>query len=131
MMGHPNQIQLLVIDEHPAVRRALALRLGSAAAIQVVGTADQISNLDIWHPDVVLLGLRSHHHSPQQAARVVRALVRQGAAVIILSPYADELEREQLLHAGACRYLLKNINTPELISEIEDVSATYGQNGHH
>jgi CheY-like chemotaxis protein len=61
----------------------------------------------------------------------VRALVRQGAAVIILSPYADELEREQLLHAGACRYLLKNINTPELISEIEDVSAIHRQNGQH
>ena len=52
----------------------------------------------------------------------VACLTQAGTAVIILTPYADDIERELVLHAGAYRYLLKDINSPQLISEIIEVA---------
>jgi CheY-like chemotaxis protein len=38
---------------------------------------------------------------------------------LALTSYIDDLAREMVLQAGASDYRLKNINTPELLAEIE------------
>lgn len=121
-----DKVRLLIIDEHEAVRNALAQRLNSTASIEVVAAAHDLGALGdvpLNHFDVALLGLKSTSDLDlDMTIEMVAQLAGQGTAVIILTSYADDIERELVLHAGAYRYLLKDINSPQLISEIIEVS---------
>ena len=120
------KVRLLIIDEHEAVRQALATRLSSASSIEVVAAAQDIFTPEFvgsGYSDVVLLGLKSNSDLDLDATiGTVESLTQSGTAVIILTSYADDIERELVLHAGAYRYLLKDINSHQLISEIIEVA---------
>ncbi|MCA9873620.1 MAG: response regulator transcription factor [Ardenticatenaceae bacterium] len=120
------KVQLLIIDEHEAVRNALATRLSSTPSIEVVATVHNFSlkELDDNGPaDVALYGLKSSSDSDLDTTiAVVEDLTCRGTAVIVLTSYADDIERELLLKSGAYRYLLKNINSNQLIAEILEVA---------
>ena len=121
------KVQLLIIDEHEAVRNALATRLSSNPNIEVVATIQNFSQQNLnesGSADVALYGLKSSSDADLDATiSVVEDLTCQGTAVIILTSYADDIERELLLKSGAYRYLLKNINSNKLIAEILEVAA--------
>jgi DNA-binding NarL/FixJ family response regulator len=122
------KFRLLIIEEHRAVRQALQTRLRSSPTIDVVDAVPRLSddhtNGHHPHPDVALLSvLRGNDRQLARTLDLVKRLVRTGTAVIVLTSYADEVERELLLQAGASRYLLKDVNTPQLITEIEHVIA--------
>jgi len=117
-------IRVFVVDRHDAVRRALSMRLNAPENFDVVGdVADPLaasSQIDIAKPDVVVLGL--HRSSDEEFAKTVHAVYEMAnntAIVIVLVPFADAIERELLLDAGAKRYLLKQIDSNQLIHEIE------------
>lgn len=120
------KVQLLIIDEHEAVRKALARRLDSAPAIEVVATVHHLELGEVQperRADVALFGLRSATDMALDVTiEVVKELTLRGTAVIVLTSYADDIERELLLQSGAYRYLLKNINSNQLIAEILDVA---------
>jgi DNA-binding NarL/FixJ family response regulator len=40
-------------------------------------------------------------------------------SIVVLTSYLDADEQEEALQAGAARYLLKDIDTPQLAREIE------------
>lgn len=121
-----DKVRLLIIDEHEAVRQALATRLSSTQSIEVVAAAHDIDTSQIVikeSTDVALLGLKSGSDTDLDSTiGTVERLTKAGTAVIILTPFADDIERELVLHAGAYRYLLKDINSPQLISEIIEVA---------
>ena len=125
------QIRVLIIDGHEAVRRALRIRLSVPSHFEIVGVcSDPASSLDLIcseRPDVVLLGLhRSSDKELAQMARSVYDMSNTATNVIVLAPFADAVERELLMNAGAKRYLLKHINSNRLIYEIESVVAGVG-----
>ena len=121
-------IHLLIIEEHMAVRNALETRLRSA---QTISTVTAVNALDVGldyvqtqMPGVVLLGCKGNlNEELVKLTDVVRQMVKANTAVIIFAPYANEIEREALLQAGASRYLLKNINTPQLINQKQHSSS--------
>jgi DNA-binding NarL/FixJ family response regulator len=121
-----DKVRLLIIDEHEAVRQALATRLSSTPTIEVVAATQGIEtsqNSFNGLSDVALLGLRSSSDVDLDVTiGIVERLTEWGTAVIILTSYADDIEREMVFHAGAYRYLLKDINSPQLISEIIEVA---------
>jgi DNA-binding NarL/FixJ family response regulator len=122
-----NKTQVLIIDEHPSVRRALAARLATTPHIQVIATAagldEGLSMVADKHPDVVLLGLRAQEEQrdTQKIHRLSKALTPYGAGLIVLTTYAVDDERKLILAAGAKRYLLKNIDSRRLIAEINAI----------
>lgn len=121
-------IKVLIVDSHEAVRRALRIRLSVSPKLEVVGAvADPQSATAIiqtQHPAVILLGLqKSSDEDLYHTARAVFEMSQNAAEVIVLAPYADAVEREMLLQAGASSYLLKHINSPKLIREIERVTS--------
>ena len=123
MLGLMEPIRLIIIDQHKGVRNALRVRLRSAPSICVVGTEDADDArrllLDDVQPDVALLGLSGQNDELREMVKLVEQLVDGGTAVLALSSYIDDVAREMVLRAGASDYRLKNINTPELIAEIE------------
>lgn len=122
--GNQGQIRVLIIDGHEAVRRALRVRLSVPKQFDVVGTSPNpaaAANLvNKKQTDVVLLGLQTNSDAEMaNMVRVVRDMTNKAVVVIVLAPYADAVERELLITAGAKRYLLKHINSDQLIREIE------------
>lgn len=126
-----DQIDVLIIDEHAAVCRALASRLNAVTSIQVVGaTCDLGEGLclaELAQPDIILLelkwsdhtGSRRRYHNPELA---ISKLLKAGRwSIIVLTSYLDEAEKDSAIAAGAKRYLLKDIDTGRLVTEIEKV----------
>ena len=121
-----NEIRLLILEEHVAVRDALQVRLESSPNLEIVAAC---RNKDEWqheHPnskvDVVLLGMNSSRQRPlTPIIRDVKEFNHLGTAVVVLASLADDLEKEMILQAGAQRYLLKDINSQQLITEIEAI----------
>ncbi len=121
------KIKVLIIESHPAVQKALTTRLKADPDLDIVGTADDtgVSSHLIrkQQPHVVLYGI--HNKSDKnihQTAATIQNMTHNKTSVIVLAPYADTVEKDMLLKAGAKRYLLKHIDTHQLIQEIEDVA---------
>lgn len=119
-----SKIRLLVIEEHAAVRQALEIRLRTSKRVELLGACGDLLDgrrlVRLLRPDVVLLGCAGSHQT--QLFRLVEAvseMTNLGTLVLVLTSYADDVERELLLQAGATRYLLKDINTPQLINEVD------------
>lgn len=115
------------MDEHAAVRTALEMRLRSSPGIEVLAAAHDVreggAHLREKAPDAVLFGLKSHNRLEGECtAELISEIAAQGIPVIVLASFADDMEREQLLKAGARRYLLKDINSSQLIHEITSVT---------
>lgn len=68
-------------------------------------------------PDVVLLETK---RTDGQGLNALRCLIRQfpTSNIVVLTSYADAAERAMALEIGASRYVLKNIDTPQLAREI-------------
>jgi DNA-binding NarL/FixJ family response regulator len=123
MFGLMEQIRLIIIDQHKGVRNAMRIRLRSAPNLAIVGSVDadeakRLAQTDL-QPDVALLGLSGQNDELAYMVDLVKQLVAKGTAVLALSSYIDDMARELVLQAGASDYRLKNINTPELLAEIE------------
>lgn len=127
------KIRVLIIDEHPAVCRALATRLESVGSIKVVSSkadyTDGLKDAAVLRPDVILLELKGSSEAGQNVVgqrdpviAISQLLANVPAGVIVLTSYLDESERAGALEAGAKRYLLKDIDTVRLVSEIEAVA---------
>jgi len=127
--GKPvNEIRVMIIDEHLAVRRALAARLASFPNIDVVATArDCREGLELAldnRPDIVLMELKGkNRRQPESIREMNNALPEHHIGIIVLTSYADDEEQQAALKAGAKRYLLKHIDTAKLTDEIEAVAA--------
>jgi CBS domain-containing protein/CheY-like chemotaxis protein len=128
-----SKIRLLIVDEHSAVRQALGARLGSSPHIEVLAVASDLEEglLQAFslNPDVILLEpktIEGYHH-PLLGGRLseMKGGVKNGRrpALIVLTSYTDEEERAEAMRAGACRYLLKDIDSERLIAEIEMAAA--------
>lgn len=120
-------IKLLVIDDSIDVCRALSHRLQKVDGFQIVQTAVNGSAVLLSQSpptaDIAIIGLtRSSQANLTHTQQIIRGMVTKGIAVLVLSPFLDEAEGNMLQAAGASRYLLKTINTLELIQQIRAVA---------
>lgn len=125
-------IRILILDEYAAVCQALAARLSAFSGITVVGAthifAEGLQLLRLLEPDVVLLELKVKGElTLDPAGRISQVSTVWPGGIIILTSFLDELERAAALQAGARRYLLKNINSEQLIAEIRAVADEAGR----
>lgn len=122
-------IRLLIIESHAHVRQALVTRLASVRQFEVLDSGADLAEAQKLvaevKPQVVILGLdRVRGSALRKKIDLLKNLAGQ-TAVIVLASYADESTRKHFLQAGADRYLLKDINTEQLIAEIEAIVAVH------
>jgi DNA-binding NarL/FixJ family response regulator len=101
-------------------------------SIKVIGaTCDFTEGVKVAQfaqPDIILLELKASGHCGDQGPNLnplaaISQLLQTGrSSVIILTSYLDEAELDTAIGAGAKRYLLKDIDTEKLVSEIEAVA---------
>lgn len=119
-------IRVLIIESHPKVRLALAARLRAAQGIQVVaakeGVEDGLQAIAELKPDVVLIDSRAAQAPAAGPETTLERLASKPLGLIVLTTYCDERERAALLQAGACYYLLKNVQSELLLDSIADAA---------
>jgi DNA-binding NarL/FixJ family response regulator len=115
-------MRLLIIDDHDTVREALEAQLRAAAKIDIVGCTGcwqtGLQEAVRLKPDIVLLETK---RADGQGLEALRCLAEQcpDTNVIVLTSYSDVEEQTQARRMGAVRYVLKEIDTPQLVRELQ------------
>ncbi|NPV66505.1 MAG: response regulator transcription factor [Anaerolineae bacterium] len=111
-------VRLLLVDENAAVRRALVLRLSRAQDIQIIGATGSfeaaMTTLVEQHPDVLILESKRRDGGALKFCRQVLEMTLP-PRIVILTSFPSEDERLSFAHLGINQYLLKDIDTEELI----------------
>jgi DNA-binding NarL/FixJ family response regulator len=113
-----------IVEERPQVRTALADRLGRSPEIQVAGQQGEaqaaLSEIEETRPDAILLEVKRADGMGLEILRRLAALPDR-PKIIVLTSYPASWERQSAERTGADAYVLKEIESEELIRLILDL----------
>lgn len=119
-----NPIRLLLVDDHEVVRVGLRTVLHNHHGIVVVGDAgtkaDAMRAITGLRPDIVLMDVRLPDGSGVEACRDILAR-HPKTRIIFLTSYADDESVLTAVLAGAQGYVLKDIDSSQLVRSIRAV----------
>ena len=125
-LAETTDVRVLIADDQWVVRDGLVLLLGLVDGIEVVGAAgdgaEAVRLAERLRPDVVLMDLDMPVLDGAEATALLRDRV-PGAAVLVLTTYADELSIFPALRAGARGYLTKDTDSDQVEAAIRSVHA--------
>ncbi len=117
-------MRLMIVDDHHVVRQGLAALLNTIPDMAVVAQASdgkQALLLFREHqPDVTLMDLRMQGGDGVEGIKCIREEFPQ-ARIIVLTTFDGDEDIFKALQAGARGYLLKGMDTDELVSAIKAV----------
>ena len=118
-------IRVLIVDDQPAVRRGLHLRLSLEPEVEVIGEAgdgaEVISLAGSLRPDVVLMDARMPGMDGIEATAALRAVALE-SAVVILSLDDSAKTRTRAKEAGAVAFVSKRRMEEELLAVVRRVA---------
>ncbi len=121
-----NPISIMIVDEHPMVRRGILAFLKNEPDINVVGEAcdgqEAVQRCKELQPDVILMDLRMPVMDGVAATRLIHKQFPQ-VQIIALTTFQDKQLVQDALQAGALSYLLKNVTGQELVEAIRQAYA--------
>lgn len=120
-MTRPNPIRVAIVDDHAVVRSGLATFLSAIDEFELVGEAsngaEAVRLCERLRPDVVLMDLMMPEMDGVTATRIIHQRFPE-TRVIALTSFPEDRLVEDVLHAGALSYLLKNVGVDELAQSI-------------
>lgn len=120
------KIRLLLVDDHPVVRKGTRDLLESHEDLVVIGEAadgqEAIDQAMKLHPNVILMDVSMPGMNGIEATKRIKALAPT-ISVLVLTSYDDDAYVFALLEAGAAGYLLKNAREDELIQAVRAVAS--------
>jgi DNA-binding NarL/FixJ family response regulator/EAL domain-containing protein (putative c-di-GMP-specific phosphodiesterase class I) len=111
-------VRVLVADDDPEFRSALAELIEQEPTLELVGLAadaDEALRLAELQPDVVLIDVRMPGGGGPAVARELDR-VAPGAVALAFSAYDDAATVLEMLDAGAVGYLLKGASVTEIVA---------------
>jgi DNA-binding NarL/FixJ family response regulator len=119
-------VRVVVVDDHPVVRRGLSALLSSLDDVEVVGEAPDgesaVREVQLAHPDVVLMDVQMPGIDGIEATRRIRA-TSPDVAVLVLTMFDDDATVFTAMQAGARGYLLKGAEQDEISRALHAVVA--------
>jgi two-component system KDP operon response regulator KdpE len=111
-------MKVLVVDDEPQFRRALATNLrGAGYEVETAGSAQEaLASAGLNPPDAVVLDLRLPDGSGRDVLHELRTWSE--APVIVVSAVGDENEKIAALDAGADDYVTKPFAIGELLARL-------------
>lgn len=114
-------IRVMVVDDHPMWREAVARDL-TAAGMDVVATAgdglEALRRLPAVRPDVVVLDLQLPRLSGVEATHGI-VTEHPDVRVLVLSASGEQADVLEAVKAGATGYLVKSASREELLDAVE------------
>ena len=116
---------MLVVDDHPAFRKALSSALSLIEDIEVAGEAgggeDACIEASELHPDVVLMDLSMPDISGIEAMQRIHASTPE-LPVVILTAHADEGVERAARGAGASGFVAKGRGLQDILHVLHQVA---------
>jgi DNA-binding NarL/FixJ family response regulator len=121
----PNEITVLIVDDHEVVREGLRLSLSRAPHVRVVGeAADGRAAIELAErrkPNVVIMDVRMPGLDGLDATKELMEK-EPGSAVLIFTAYSERSLLARGLESGAKGYILKEAPHETLVRAIEKVA---------
>jgi DNA-binding NarL/FixJ family response regulator len=118
------RIRILVVDDHPVVRRLLCRLLQAEPDFTVIGEAvngaEGLNKAQELQPDVILLDISLPDVDGLTMGGKLRE-VAPAAEILVVSDY-NEGEIEKAFKVGARGYLLKSDSATELVAAVRKVN---------
>lgn len=129
MAEHTREIRTLVVDDQDLIRSAIAMLLGQAPGIRVVGEAANgevaVQRALALQPDVILMDIAMPQMDGISATETLTKSLPD-AGIILLTTYDTDENIFRGIRAGASAFLLKDAPAQELVSAVKLVAAGEG-----
>lgn len=117
----PDPLRILIVDDHPAVRRALREMLLQRPQLSVVGDAsngfEAIAHAYTLRPDVILMDVAMPHMDGVEATTRIRAALPD-IRILGMSMFARSEAADAIEHAGAAGFFVKGTDTQRMIDHL-------------
>lgn len=117
-------IRVLVVDDHPVVRRGIRSLLAEEEGFEVVGEAangkEALEQVEKLHPDVILMDLVMPEMSGVEAIQRI-TVNHPEARILVMTSFAADDKVFPSIKAGALGYLLKDSDPEDLLHMIRQV----------
>jgi DNA-binding NarL/FixJ family response regulator len=118
-------VRVLVVDDHPAFRKALTSALNMVEGFEVAGEAGggvaACEGADQLEPDVILMDLSMPDLSGIDAMKVIHES-KPDMPVVILTAHADPGVEREAREAGASGFLAKGIGLDDLVIVLHEAA---------
>ncbi|MDB5311327.1 MAG: two component transcriptional regulator, LuxR family [Gemmataceae bacterium] len=116
--------RVLIVDDHPAVREALAARIGRQPDLEVCGEADDMSEalrlVAATRPDVAIIDISLKTGNGIDLIKRIKDR-NDGVRLLVWSMHGESLYAERALRAGALGYVNKDQATDTIVEAIRRV----------
>jgi DNA-binding NarL/FixJ family response regulator len=116
--------RVLIVDDHPAVREALTIRLSREPDLEVCGEAADVTGaiqvFDAANPDVAVIDISLKGGDGIDLIKRIKAR-NDSVRILVWSMYSESLCAERALRAGALGYINKEQATDQIIVAIRRV----------
>lgn len=124
-MSSYHLVRILIVDDHPVVRRGIAFALTSFDDLCVVAEAsngeEAVRLCELYHPDVVVMDMVMPGMDGSATTRTIKGRFPSTQVLVLTSFPEAQLVREAL-RAGAIGYLLKDVAIDELAQAVRNAS---------
>ena len=122
-------VRIMLVDDHGLFREGLALLLKQSDRLKVVATAssgeEALQRVREANPDLILLDLSLPGMDGVETCRALKALdPNLRIAILTMSDALDSIF--EAVRAGACGYLLKDIDATSLLEAIDQIDREGG-----
>lgn len=123
-MQGQKRARILIVDDHPAVRDALALRIGQQPDMEVCGEADDVAEalrlVLETNPDVAVIDITLKTATGIDLIKRIREH-EHPVHILVWSMHSESLYAERALRAGALGYISKDKAMGTMIEAIHRV----------
>src|SRR5213080_4212063 len=121
-----SRIKLLLVDDHPVVRRGISSCLARQERLAIVGEAadglEAVRKAKELAPDIILMDIDMPHMNGLAVTELLRREL-PNIKVLILSMHSNTDYVLRIIQSGARGYVLKEAPTDELVKAIETVES--------
>ncbi|PKN87959.1 MAG: DNA-binding response regulator [Chloroflexi bacterium HGW-Chloroflexi-8] len=120
----PKMIRVLVVDDHPIVRRGLITEINLNPEMQVVGEAinglEAIDLAEKLDPDVILMDIVMPEMDGILATQAI-LLKKPDSKILILTSFTEEEKIFSAISSGASGFIYKDQHPAKVLEAIKDV----------
>lgn len=122
-------IRTLLVDDHALLREGMRSLLEREDVVEVVGEAGShdaaLAEVNACRPDVVVVDLKLSAGTEYEGLRLIKDISHRHPEVasLVLTTFLDDDLVVRAVRAGARGYVVKDVDTTELVRAIQAVSA--------